>query len=62
MKRKVVFSMDAKALYIDMGTIEAAKLIMRKIEESDWKFNVNVEEMTKCMAMNMNRTGCSQRP
>ena len=43
MKRKVVFSMDAKSLYIDMDMIEAAKLIMRKIEESDWKFNVKVD-------------------
>ena len=55
------FLQELGFLVIDVDMIEVAKLIMRKIEESDWKFNVNVEEMTKCMALNMNRTGCSQR-
>lgn len=54
-KKKVVFSMDATALYIDMDTIEAANLIMKKIEECDWTFNVNVDELTKYVSMNMNR-------
>ena len=56
------FLQELGFLVIDMDTIEVAKLIMRKIKESDWKFNVNVEELTKYMAMNMNRTGCSQLP
>ena len=53
-------SMDARALYLDMDIENASNIAAKRIENSEWKINVNDEELGKYIAMNFNRNETSK--